>query len=290
MKKLNVAAIAVMTSAIVMNGITVSAADWSQASYADSDPSTVNIVSTNNDSVTFENSATNTDICKLRITLDKVLKNRDDYAKVASVKWKVTYNNVSPDLTADAFSGGTYLTNGGSVGYTIRCDEYDEENEKGIWNETSYSIEDWYDVPKSNPLEKDGELVFMDWSYADIGNQGVSVTVSDLKFYDNDGKEIEQLGYEEWTEDMSSDVVDSGSGNPSHTEKTENETGDASEEAVEEAADAADTDKISTEAEAVSETTVPIEEAPATGNVGTYLAAISLIGAVGGLCAVRRRK
>ena len=289
--KLSIALTALL--AVTLGGNNVLAADWSQASYADSDPNTVHVVSTDENSATFSNSATNTDICKLRITLDKVLKNRDDYAKVASVKWTVTYNGVSPDLKADALSGGTYLTNNGSVGYTIRCDEYDEENEKAIWNNTSYSVEDSYEVPEDTPLEKDGELVFMDWSYADIGNQGVSVTVSDLKFYDKDGKEIEQLGYKEWTEEMSADVVDSGSGNPTHTESSAEtaETSATVDEDVQSDVPSDSEDEKLSETEAQeTEVAVPIETAPATGDAGTYASIIALAGASVGLALTKKKR
>ena len=287
----------VALAAALVCGVNASAADWSQVSYADSDPSTVHIISTDENSVHFCNSSTNTDICKARITLDKVLKNREDYSKVRTVKWKVTYTGVSPDFTGDALSGGTYLTNGGSTGYSIRCEEYDEENDKPIWKETEYTTTDFYTVPEDTPLEKDGELVFMDWSFADISNQGISLIISDLQFFDEDNNEIEQLGYGEWTAEMSADVIDSGAGNPSHTgdeekpEETPAEEVKESEEPQEETAEPSEepveAEEETQESEKADET---IEEVPKTGDIGVQIAFAALTAAVGAMFAIPKIK
>lgn len=205
MKKL-ISSIAALAAVSAVAG-SVSAADWSQASYADNDPATVKMISQDENGITFTNSAENTDICKARITLDKVLKNPEDYANIARMEWTVTYNGVTPELVAEVgLAGGAYVTNTNSSGYTIEPDEYDE-NEKGIWKQSSYSTADGLTV--ENPLVKDGEVVFMDWSFADIGGQGVTVTISDWKIFDKDGNEIEQLAYGEWSDAIESDAIES---------------------------------------------------------------------------------
>ena len=204
MKKL----ISVIAAAAAMSAMaaTVSAADWSQASYADNDPATLKMISQDANGITFTTSDSNTDVCKARITLDKVLKNPDDYANIARMEWKVTYNGVTPDLVAEVgLAGGTYVTNTNSSGYTIEPDEYDE-NDNGVWKQSTYSTVDGLTV--ENPLEKDGEVVFMDWSFADIGGQGVTVTISDWKIFDSAGNEIEQLAYGEWADAADSDVLE----------------------------------------------------------------------------------
>lgn len=210
MKKL-ISSIAAFAAVSAM-AVSVSAADWSQASYADNDPETLKIISQDENGITFTNSETNTDICKARITLDKVLKNPDDYANIARMEWTVTYNGVTPELVAEVgLSGGAYVTNTNSSGYTIEADEYDE-NEQGIWKQSTYSTVDGLTV--ENPLEKDGEVVFMDWSFANLGGQGVTVTISDWKIFDSAGNEIEQLAYGEWSDGTTSGSEDEAESKP----------------------------------------------------------------------------
>jgi len=266
-KKLSVVGVASIVASMGAI-IPVSAADWSQASYADNDPNTVKIVASDENSVTFTNSKFNTDICKARITLDKVLKNRADYANIAKMEWTVTYTGVTPELTADKLSGGTYVTNASSVGYGIESDDYDEDAEKAIWNNNTYTIQDSYEVPNDTPLVEDGELVFMDWSFADIGSQGVQVTVSDLKIYDKDGNEIEQLGYKEWvegtTEDDSTEAVQEAEeevAEETEVEDVETDNIKETEKEVEKEEPASDDIEI-----------IPDEENAETGNLSIYVA------------------
>ena len=94
-KKL-ISAISMAALASVMT-IPVSAADWSQASYADNDPNTGKIIESGADYVTFTNTGESTDIAKCRITLDKVIKNSDDAKNVWKMTWKVRYNNRTSD-------------------------------------------------------------------------------------------------------------------------------------------------------------------------------------------------
>jgi len=268
-KKLSVVGVASIMASMGAT-ISVSAADWSQASYADNDPNTVKIVASDENSVTFTNSKFNTDICKARITLDKVLKNRADYANIAKMEWTVTYTGVTPELTADKLSGGTYVTNASSVGYGIESDDYDEDAEKAIWNNDTYTIQDSYEVPDDTPLVEDGELVFMDWSFADIGSQGVQVTVSDLKIYDKDGNEIEQLGYKDWvegtTEDDSTEAVQEAEAEEEVAEETEVE--DIETDNIKE------TEKEVEKEEPASDDieSIPDEENAETGDLSIYVA------------------
>lgn len=197
-----IAAVCAAAAAMAAMAVSVSAADWSQTSYADNDPNTVKIVETTKDGVKFTNGIVNTDIAKARITLDKILKNPDDYSKIRKMTWTVTYDGVTPDFESEiGISGGTWATNVNAQGYTIRP-EYDE-NDKAIWDKTQYVIEDfaeWGVDDKPKCPEKDGEMVFMDWSNADIASQGVTVTISNFKIFDADGNEIEQLGFGEYSE------------------------------------------------------------------------------------------
>lgn len=197
-KKLT-ALVAAMAAMSAMS-VSVSAADWSQASYADNDPTTVKIISYDENSVTFTNDANSPDFAKCRITLDKILKNREDYSKIAKATWKFTYDGVKPDTVADSgLCGGTWCTSMNSKTYNIYPETVNED-ESYVWANTSYTVEDEVVFTAETPVVKDGEFVFMDWSYADLGNQGITYTVSDFKLYDADGNEIEQLGLGEWTD------------------------------------------------------------------------------------------
>ena len=199
------AAMAAAAALAASMSIPAAAADWSQTSYADNDPNTVKIISYDNAGVTFTTTETNTDICKARITLDKVLKNPDDYSKIAKAEWTVTYKGVSSAYKGESLSGGTYFVAGNSTGYGIKCDDTDAD-ENPIWNNDTYTVTDSFTA--SEALTKDGEIVFMDWSFADIGASGITVTVSDFKMYDASGNEIEQLGNGEYTVSAADDLED----------------------------------------------------------------------------------
>ena len=228
-----ISTIAALAAASAM-AVTVSAADWSQASYADNDPSTVKMISQTTDGITFTTSDSNGDICKARITLNKVLANPADYSKIATAEWTVTYTGVSSAYTNYQLSGGTYFVNSNSEGYNLDADEIDE-NDVGTWKNDTYTVTDSFTV--TTPLTEDGEIVFMDWSMADIGGAGIEVTISDFKMYDASGAEIAQLGYGEYSADEAVDEpvdapADEVIDEPAETETTE---APASDEVVENA-------------------------------------------------------
>ena len=204
MKKCVAAVAAVATMAAM--AVNVSAADWAQVSYADNDPGTGRVVAFDENGFEFANTDANADLCKARITLEKFLKNAKDFDKVRKLTWKVTYNNVSDKFTGEALSGGTYVTCTNSKGYKIEPEEWDDEKDLPIWKETSYTIEDYCELPDDMTLVEDGELVFMDWSYSNIGDFGITVTISDFKMFDKDGNEIEQLGLNEFGVEPITDV------------------------------------------------------------------------------------
>ncbi len=255
----SIAAVAA-ASALTMS---VSAADWSQAGYADNDPATVNIISTDENGATF-GATSDGAAAKLRITLDQILENPDDVSKIKSGSWKVTYNGLSA-YTGTAIGwvgGGTYAATGNSAGYGLAPNEWAEDG-TAIW-EDSQTVEDSfkYLLPSSVPTDASAaEFVFMDWSGADVNifGNGVTVTISDLKLFDADGNEIAQKAY-------------SG----------------AAAEVVEEAA------PVETEAaEVVEETAAPAADASttpaATGNAAA--ASVAAVMAVAGAAAfISRRK
>lgn len=195
MKFKRIAAVACAAALASVMSISVSAADWSQASYADNDPNTGNVMVADKDFVIFTNTAAITDIAKCRITLDNVIQNPDDAQNIWSMTWKVTYNNITTDFKADSgLAGGAYVFYKNSREYKILPDSYDSED-KGIWGTGAvYTIDDsWTRTDSDRAPVPEDEIVFMDWSYADIAGQGVTVTISDLKLFDKDGNEIPQI-------------------------------------------------------------------------------------------------
>lgn len=226
-----IAAIAAATMAVSTMSMSVSAADWSQTSFADNDPTIVTIVQADDSGVIYKNNQ-NPDYAKVRITLDKILKNPDDYAKIAKVTYTVEYHGITSDLkTEGTIGGGAWLTNQNANSYTFEPDSYDE-NDIPIWKEGTYKAEDGLDVPEDMPLEKDGEFVFMDWSRANLGAQGVTIQISNLKLFDKDGNEIEQLKYGEWTAEGTSKTETE---TPSEEDTKSDESSEPSNDAIVEA-------------------------------------------------------
>ena len=115
------ASVSLCAAAMALSALSISAsaADWQQVTYADGDSNNANIIATDANSVTFTNSASGIDLCKVSITLDKILKDPDDYSKIAEISWRVTYKGVTPSFSGEALSGGTYITNANSAGYSI---------------------------------------------------------------------------------------------------------------------------------------------------------------------------
>jgi roadblock/LC7 domain-containing protein len=266
-----IAAIAAAVTAVSAMGMSVSAADWSQTSYADNDPTIVTIVQADDTGVIYKNNQ-NPDIAKVRITLDKILKNPDDYAKIAKVTYQVEYHGITSDLqTEGEIGGGAWLTNQNANNYSFQPSSYDE-NDMPVWEEGTYITTDELIVPDDMPLEKDGEFVFMDWSRANLGAQGVTIQISELHLYDKDGNEIEQLGYGEY-------------GNVTAEETATEEAAPATETAAEE------TPAATEESTPGSDNVVGTEEDNAkTGNeVPAAAAAIFAVSAVAAV-ATRKRK
>lgn len=255
MKKI-VSCVAAAAMAISLAAVSASAADWSQAGYADENPDTVNILSTDENGASFTATADGT-TAKLRITLDQVLANPDDAANIKSMTWKVTYTGFTSDMDpGNGVGGGTYAATCNSTGYWISPDYDDDGN--AYWGSDTYSVEDSVKYLLSSQVPtSDGELVFMDWSnYAHITD--LTVTISDLKIFDEAGNEIAQKAY-------------SGEAAPA-AEEAPAEEAPAEEAPVEEVAPASD--DVSTSA--------------STGNASA--AAIASVMAVAGVAATAAKK
>lgn len=297
MKFKKIAAVFAAAAAIASMSVTVSAADWSQMSWADNDPNTCKFIEATADGVTFTNSVVNTDVSKTRLTLDKILKNPDDYSKIKKMTWTCTYKGITPEFRSDiGLSGGTWATNVNAQGYTIRPEYDDDDNQ--LWEDKDYVIEDfveWGVDDKPACPEKDGEMVFMDWSNADIAKQGVTLTISNLKIFDADGNEIEQLGYEEWNGESEDGPIKHGSeGGAAETEAPVAETPAAETSDAEETAntglDDSAKDNLTTDNEVVNEKDDGGEKAAETGNEGIFAAVAAVAASAVVLGATQKKR
>jgi len=186
------AGIAAAALAVSMMSIAADATNWANASYADDDPNTVKIVSTDENKVVFTQTADG-GACKCRITVGELLEDADA-AKVKSATWTITYEGVSDKLGTNGLGGGTYFGMKNSTGYWISPDYDDDGN--AYWANTTYTATDeWKGLLPTEVLSADNELVFMDWANNNLASAGVTVSISDLKFFDADGNEVAQKAY-----------------------------------------------------------------------------------------------
>lgn len=196
MKK-TVSGIAAVVMAVSALSMAATAVDWSKAGYADDDPNTVNIISTDANSITFTQ-AVGGGSCKARITLVDILANPEDASKIKSGSWDVTYTGLSSLTGTDIgwLGGGTWAASCNSAGFGLAPNETNEDGTV-VWEDTqtvSDSFKYLLDTQVPTDPEK-AEYVFMDWSGQDLVEKNITVTVSNLKFFDADGNEIAQKEY-----------------------------------------------------------------------------------------------
>ena len=268
-KKISAVAASAALAASMMS-LSASAADWSKTGYADDDPTTVTIVSTNADGVTFTQQVAGGS-CKARLTLSEILENPDDVSKVYSGSWDITYTGLS-SLTGTEIGwlgGGAYCATTNSAGFGLAPAEYNEDGTT-VWDDTQTVQDSFkYLLPSQVPADaSEAEFVFMDWSGQDLVANGIELTVSNFHIYDKDGNEIAQKAY----------AGDSAAAEeaPAETEAAAEDTAavedTAAEETTEVAAPAADDTTTST----------------ATGNASA--AAIASVMAVAAAAAVAAKK
>lgn len=190
MKKI-ISSVAAVAMAASLMAVAAEATNWANASYADDDPSTVNVISTSEDKADFTATADGT-TAKLRVSAADLLDDAD-LANVKSASWTVTYTIPEGTAAGNGVGGGTWFACKNSTGYWISPDYDDDGN--AYWANTTYTAQD--DVKFLLPtdgLTADSELVFMDWSnHEAITN--MTISISDLKFFDADGNEIAQKAY-----------------------------------------------------------------------------------------------
>lgn len=186
-----VATIAAAATAASMIAVSASATNWANASYADSDPNTVKVISVDENKASFTATSDGA-AAKLRVTIGELLEEAD-IANVKSATWTVTYDIPEGTAAGNGVGGGTYFGIKNSTGYWISPD-YDE-NSNAYWGSTTYTATDEakFLLP-TEVLAADSELVFMDWSSHEAIT-AMTVTISDLKFFDGDGNELPQKAF-----------------------------------------------------------------------------------------------
>lgn len=253
----SVAAAAAM--AVSIAAVSASAADWSQAGYADDNPDTVNIVSTDENGVVAAQVVDATAV-KVRITLDQILADPADVANVYSGTYKMTYKGLA-GTDIQGVGGGLYAATCNSTTFWL-SPEFNEDGSVTWEDEVVAEDEFKWLLPSQVPESAaDAEFVFMDWSNSNFLSNNVTITVSDLHLFDKDGNEIAQKAY--------------GGG------------GEAAPEATEEAAPEA-TEEAATEEVAPAPTSDDVSASVATGNVSA--AAIASVMAVAAAAAVASKK
>lgn len=185
------AAIAAAATAVSMIAVSTSATNWANASYADDDPNTVKVISVDENKASFTATADG-QAAKLRITMNELLEDAD-IANVKSATWTVTYDIPEGTAAANGVGGGTYFGIKNSTGYWISPDYDDDGN--AYWGSATYTATDEakFLLP-TEVLAADSELVFMDWSNHEAITT-MTVSISDLKFFDGDGNEIPQKAF-----------------------------------------------------------------------------------------------
>ena len=184
-------AIAAAATAGSMIAVSANATNWANASYADDDPNTVKVISVDENKASFTATADG-QAAKLRITIGELLEDAD-IANVKSATWTVTYEIPEGTAAGNGVGGGTYFGIKNSTGYWISPD-YDD-NGDAYWGSGTYTAtDDAKFLLPTEVLAADSELVFMDWSNHEAIT-AMTVSISDLKFFDGEGNEIAQKAY-----------------------------------------------------------------------------------------------
>lgn len=186
------AVVAAAAVAVSMAAVSASATNWAKASYADNDPNTVKIIATDENKVSFTSTSDGA-ACKARVTVSDILE-AGDIEKVKSATWTVTYEIPEGTAAGNGVGGGTYFGCKNSTQYWI-SPEYDDDG-NAYWANTTYTAtDDAKFLLPTEVLTADSELVFMDWSSHEAIT-AMTISISDLKFFDADGNEIAQKAYE----------------------------------------------------------------------------------------------
>ena len=190
-------AIAATATAVSMIAVSASATNWANATYGDDNPDTGTIVSTSENSATIAAAVDGNQI-KLSVHA-KDLLDEENFEKVKSATWNVTYDFSKAETAGSWVGGGTYFVCKNSTGYDLGSYvEYGEDGPIGYTQDTVTVEDSAKFLLPTEVITADSELCFIDWSQADcnFASNNVTITISDLKFFDADGNEVAQKAYE----------------------------------------------------------------------------------------------
>ncbi len=192
MKKI-ISCAAAAAMALSMAAVSASAADWSQTGYADDNPDTINIVSTDANGVVAAQVNDGTAV-KARITLDQILADPADVANIYRGTYKVTYKGLAGS-DIQGVGGGLYAATCNSTTFWL-SPEFNDDGTVTWEDEVTVEDEFKWLLPSQVPEDaSQAEFVFMDWSNSNFVSNDVTITYSDLHLFDKDGNEIAQKEY-----------------------------------------------------------------------------------------------
>lgn len=187
----SIAAAAAMAASVA--AVSASAADWSQTGYADDNPDTVSIISSDENGVTGAQVVDGTAV-KFRLILDQILADPADISSVYSGTYKMVYKGLAGS-DIQGIGGGLYAATCNSTSFWI-SPEFNEDGTVTWEDEVVAEDEFKWLLPSQVPEDASAsEFVFMDWSSSNFVSNDVTITVTDLHLYDKDGNEIAQKAY-----------------------------------------------------------------------------------------------
>lgn len=192
------AAFAAVAMAVSMMAMSASASNFANVTYGDDDPAMATIVSTSSDSFTFAPTADGLQF-KAKLKATDLIADPAQVGDITKITATITY-----DSTAKAphgwLGGGLWTGGGAQDDWGITFGTEDADKNLVYSGPVSADIEVKFLLPAHHLTADACDMVFIDWSCNAEGNEklatdGVTITVSNLKFLDKDGNEIAQAEY-----------------------------------------------------------------------------------------------
>jgi len=193
-----VAAFAAAATAVSMMAMSVNASNFANVTYADEDATMATIVSTSADSFTFAPTADGLQFKALLKATD-LLADPSQVGDITKITATVTYDSTAK--APHAWLGGGLWTNGGAQSdWGVTFGTEDADKNLTYSGPVSADIEVKFLLPTQHLTADACSMVFADWSCNAEGNgtlatDGITLTVSNLKFFDKDGNELAQAEF-----------------------------------------------------------------------------------------------
>ena len=196
-KKL-VAVFAAVAMAVSMMTISASASNFANVTYGDDDPTMGSIISKSADSFTVAPTGDGLQF-KAKLQATDLLADPSQVGDITKITATITYD--SANKVPHAYLGGGLWTNGGAQSdWSLKQCNVDEEDNMSYSGPISTDIEVKFLLPKQHLTAEACSMVFIDWSAnsqdnGSLSTDGMTLTVSNLKFLDKDGNEIAQAEF-----------------------------------------------------------------------------------------------